>query len=285
MVGNASTRTGYSPRLVRQLLDWMHAIPPARDRSILVGLSALQGSGKSTLAEQLVRASSECGVTASMLALDDFYLGRRDRFRLARTIHPLLKTRGVPGTHDIPLLEATLDALCQPDNGSPPHLPRFDKGRDTRLPRSRWRRVRQAPRLVILEGWCVGLEAESAQALIHPVNDLERDEDADGRWRRWVNQQLLDDYARLWKRLDRLLVLQAPGLDVIQNWRDEQERTLRTRVASRAMSASEIVRFLAHTERLSRHALVSLPRKADVLVALGRQREIRSISGLEQPAA
>jgi D-glycerate 3-kinase len=138
---------------------------------------------------------------------------------------------------------------------------------------------------VIFEGWCVGLRAESGQALIKPVNSLEREEDADGRWRHWVNEQLADTYARIWRKLDRLLVLQAPDVEVILDWRDEQEQALRARGAKHAMTRPQIARFLAHTERLGRHALDSLPARADVLVELDRRREIRSISRPGPPAA
>ena len=38
-----------------------------------------------------------------MLSLDDLYLPKAERLRLARDVHPLLATRGVPGTHDVAL--------------------------------------------------------------------------------------------------------------------------------------------------------------------------------------
>jgi len=44
------------------------------------------------------------GDGVEVLSLDDFYLGHAARLQLARDIHPLLATRGVPGTHDIAFL-------------------------------------------------------------------------------------------------------------------------------------------------------------------------------------
>ncbi len=38
------------------------------------------------------------GWPTEVLSLDDFYYARRDREALAREIHPLLRSRGVPGT-------------------------------------------------------------------------------------------------------------------------------------------------------------------------------------------
>src|SRR5690606_38677225 len=158
-----------------------------RSRPCLAGLSGLQGSGKSTLARQLAAAAGRSGFDCVALSLDDFYLGRRERARLARAVHPLLATRGVPGTHDLALLHDTLDALAVATPNRPARLPRFDKGRDTRLPPSRWHRVARPPRLVVLEGWCVGLPPEPAIALRRPLNALERGQDRDGRWRAHVN--------------------------------------------------------------------------------------------------
>ncbi|MET0936577.1 MAG: kinase, partial [Luteibacter sp.] len=156
----------------------------------ILGISGLQGSGKSTLAEGLIAAARERGWSAVALSLDDAYLMRAEREALGRREHPLLRTRGVPGTHDLALLASTLDALNKAAPERPVAIPRFDKGNDDRYAPSLWPEVPEPPQLVILEGWCVGLEPEDDAALVEPINALERDEDADGRWRRWVNAQL-----------------------------------------------------------------------------------------------
>jgi len=238
----------------------------------VVGLSGLQGSGKSTLAAQLAALAMQRGIAARALALDDFYFGRRDRHHLAGAVHPLLRTRGVPGTHDIALLLRTLAALRRASPAHPARLPRFDKGSDTRLPPSRWATVTAAPRLVVLEGWCIGVPPQAPAALARPVNALERREDGDGRWRRHVNAQLAGDYARLAARLDRLVMLQAPGWTLVERWRTEQEQALHRRGAPHAMDRDALRRFLMHYERISRHALAVLPARADLVVPLDRRR-------------
>ncbi|MEO5627185.1 MAG: kinase, partial [Dokdonella sp.] len=119
--------------------------------------------------------------------------------------------------------------------------------------------------------------------LARPLNALERDEDRDGRWRRWVNAQLADTYANLWKKIDALIVLQAPSFTCITQWRDEQEQALRRRNAPRAMDAESVARFLLHYERLSRHALRELPARADVHVLLRANRSVRQIVCADYP--
>jgi D-glycerate 3-kinase len=245
-------------------------------------LSGLQGSGKSTLAAQLVAAAQRDGIAALAMSIDDFYFGRAARLRLARTVHPLLATRGVPGTHDVALLMQTLDALRAATPEIPARVPRFDKGRDTRLPPSLWRRVPARPDVIILEGWCVGVPPQSSAALRRPVNRLERDEDRDARWRTWVNAQLAHHYVKLWRRLDRLVMLQAPGFEIVARWRDEQERALRARNAPRALSPAALRRFLMHYERLSRQALRTLPAIADLRIVLDSDRRVQRLVARRQ---
>lgn len=243
-----------------------HATSP-----FILGLSGLQGSGKSTLASALIDASRERGWSAVTLSLDDVYLTRAERETLGEQVHPLLRTRGVPGTHDLTLLASTLDALEKAAPERPVSIPRFDKGEDDRYPSSLWPEVPQPPMLVVLEGWCVGVEPQVTADLIEPINALEREEDGDGVWRQWANAKLAE-YLSIWRRLDALVVLQAPSWDVVARWRDEAEWSLRARGEPRAMDAEEMARFLRHYERLSRHALSTLPAKADMVVTLDQDR-------------
>ncbi|OZB58405.1 MAG: kinase [Lysobacterales bacterium 14-68-21] len=242
-------------------------------RPYLMGLSGLQGSGKSTLARVIRTQAESRGIPTEVLSLDDFYYSRSDRELMAREIHPLLRTRGVPGTHEIELLMSVLAGLPNASDKLPVPYPRFDKGRDTRLPPSRWPRVTRPPKLVILEGWALGIRPQTAAALAAPVNELERTEDPDGTWRHWVNKQLRG-YQPLWRKLDALIVLQAPNWDVVRRWRSEQEQMLIARHAPLAMDDKAMERFLAHFERLSRHALATLPQLADSCVEYDTERHV-----------
>jgi D-glycerate 3-kinase len=283
MARDANTRPAYAPAVVEGVLDAILRHAPLARRPRLIGVSGLQGSGKSTLARQLAAAASGRGIAAVALSIDDCYLGRRARGTLARDVHPLFATRGVPGTHDLGLLEATLAALATASAAHPARLPRFDKGRDTRIPPSRWRRVTHAPRLILLDGWCIGVPPQADAALVRPCNRLERDEDAAAIWRRRVNLALRTGHARLRRRLDVLVLLQAPSWHVVGAWRDEAERALRERRAPRAMTPRQLARFLQHHERLSRHALRTLPARADIRIALDRARGVRAIVESESP--
>ena len=259
--------------LAGHLLDHYAGRIARSRRPYLFGLSGLQGSGKSTLARVIRTQAIKRGIATDVLSLDDFYYARSDREMLSRQVHALLKTRGVPGTHEIELLLSVLAALPQASSRLPVPHPRFDKGRDTRLPPSRWPRVTRPPSLVILEGWALGIRPQTQGALMKPINALEREEDPDRSWRLWVNKQLRT-YQPLWRKLDALVVLQAPRWDVVQRWRSEQEQNLLARHAPLAMDGEAMVRFLAHFERLSRHALATLPALADSWVEYDEQRNV-----------
>ena len=260
--------------LAERLLDRYASRIAMAPCPFLLGISGLQGSGKSTLARAMTGLAARRGWPAATLSLDDVYLTHAGRQALARTVHPLLATRGVPGTHDAGLLRDTLDGLGAAAPWRPALVPRFDKGLDDRMPRAMWPVITTAPRLIVLEGWCLGVPAEDEDALVRPLNALERNEDVDRRWRRWVNSQLAG-YAPLWQRLDSLVALQAPDWQIVRRWRGEAERPLRASRAPQAMDAAALDRFLQHYERISRHALASLSSVADLCLMLDENRHVR----------
>ncbi len=245
---------------------------------LIVGICGAQGSGKSTLAEALVARFDAACVRAATLSLDDLYLGQAARAELARDIHPLLATRGVPLTHDVAAGCAILDAVKV---GAEVQLPRFDKASDAPLPPEAW----DAPRvidLLIFEGWCVGARAESAAELIAPVNALERDEDPGGVWRTAVNAALAGSYHALFGRIDQLVLLAAPDFAIVRQWRGEQEAALRERLRADgrdpalAMDDAALDRFVQHYERLTRSILRTMPGEADLTLHLGRDRSLKT---------
>lgn len=255
---------GFDATLVSAVLD-----DALRAGAFTYGISGLQGSGKSTLAAQVAAEATRRGLRCALLSIDDVYLPRAERLRLARDVHPLLATRGPPGTHDVALAIDVLDALRQGRNVA---LPRFDKLDDDRLPSTLWPRVGTVD-LVLFEGWFLGTPPQDASALEVPVNALERDEDADGHWRHWCNASLARDYPALWQRIDRLLLLKAPSFEVVPEWRWQAEQALQAaRPGAAGMDRTAIERFVQHYERTGRHALRTIPGIADRVIALDARR-------------
>lgn len=263
------TSPGFQADLVDAALRAALAVPA---RVPVFALSGLQGTGKSTLAAQMAALARSQGRHAVVLSLDDLYLPRWARQQLAADVHPLLATRGPPGTHDVVLGCALLDALRM---GQSVLLPRFDKLADDRVPTSQLAAVETPVDLVIVEGWFLGVPAEPDAALAAPINALEREEDSQGIWRRYCNQALARDYPALWQRFDRLWFLQPPGFEVVVDWRWQQEQALAASQGRPAsMDRAGIARFVEHFERVSRQALRTLPAIADQVIALDARRAI-----------
>ncbi|MDG2529725.1 kinase [Caulobacter endophyticus] len=260
--------------LHRPLAERLIAAARAHGRpGFVAGLSGPQGAGKSTLMAVVARLLADEGLKVAVLSLDDLYLTRSQRQALARDVHPLLATRGPPGTHDVGLGLSLLDDLAGEGAIA---LPRFDKAADDRAPREAWPVFDAPADVVLLEGWCLGARPQGAAALAKPVNALERDEDKSGAWRGYIDAALAGPYRELFGRIDWLAVLTAPDFATVRAWRRQQEAKLQVRIAALGerggLDPAVLERFLDHYERLTAWCAEDLPRRADLHVALDAAR-------------
>lgn len=249
----------------------------------VIGINGCQGSGKSTLADYLCTVIAErLDITTVSLSLDDFYLTKAERKHLGSTIHPLLETRGVPGTHDVQLAMDCVNGLLK---GEKTVITRFDKSIDDRASTETLKTVEGKVGLIVLEGWCLGARPENSDSLIQPINSLEENDDRDGIWRNYVNQAILNDYQPLFRLVDELIMLQAPSFDTVFNWRLEQEQKMIKRLQKEGidtgvgiMTEQQIVRFISYFQRVTENILKEMPNRADHLFKLGISREITQYS-------
>ncbi|MBC7668597.1 MAG: kinase, partial [Gemmatimonadaceae bacterium] len=213
--------------------------------------------------------------SVAILSLHDLYLPLEDREALSRKVHPLLRTRGAPGTHDVALGLAVLDSLA---GKGPTALPRFDKATDTRSPVEAWPVAEGPVDIVLFEGWCVGARPERVEALKTPVNALEHERDPDSAWRAYVNAALAGPYRLLFSRLDLLIQFVAPDFEIVLAWRQAQERKLRARLAAagqgaaRTLDDAQVAVSVQHYERLTRPIAREMPARADIVVRLDSGR-------------
>ncbi|MBB3062318.1 phosphoribulokinase [Microbulbifer rhizosphaerae] len=243
-----------------------------KDKTLVVGICGGQGSGKSTLTDFLQLAWEHLGFGSAGFSLDDIYLTRIERRQLAQQVHPLLETRGVPGTHDVSLGLETISRLCNSDGDTEIAIPHFDKSIDERTPEGLWPRHRGPVDILLFEGWCVG--ARPWENSPEPINALEREEDSRGVWRNYVNAQLEGPYQQLFAPLDTLVMLKVPDMECVLEWRRLQERKLRARHGN-GMSDDEIARFVQHYERITRNLLAEMPSRADCVLELGGDHQIK----------
>ncbi len=238
----------------------------AAHKPLIVGVNGGQGTGKSTMCMFLEELLKKRGVRAVTLGLDDLYLPRADREVLAKAVHPLFVTRGVPGTHTaLEGIQIIEDVLA----GRTITMPRFDKGKDDR--KAEGDVISGPVDVLFFEGWCVGAKPQDAHALAQPVNALEAQEDADGIWRGLANRFLQEDYAKLFGLMDMLIMLKVESFDAVLTNRKHQEAKLRAARpdAPVLMSDADIDRFCAHYERITNYILDEMPQRADLLFPIG----------------
>ena len=276
-------------KTILPLADRICALHDTEKQPIVVGIHGAQGTGKSTLTlflrEILLRHRNR---STANFSLDDIYLTRAEREDLAERVHPLFKTRGVPGTHDVALGQQVLNRLrsAAPEDATP--IPAFDKSRDDRVPRDQWPVFGGRAEVILLEGWCLDARPEKDSALDDPINRLEANEDPDSLWRSYVNDQLKGEYRQFFDEIDFLVMLKAPSMECVLEWRRLQEQKLarKTRNAPkmgelhgdaqdlRIMTDDEVGRFVMHYERVTRACLAEMPGRADVLINVAEDHSL-----------
>ncbi|WP_340268831.1 kinase [Sphingobium mellinum] len=270
------------PELISRIARDLVAASKRKAATMVVGICGAQGSGKSRITAAIAEHMREGGVNVAVLALDDLYIGHERRALLAVQKHPLLATRGPPGTHDVALGALALARLAKPGRIA---LPRFNKAQDNFAAQGDWPVVDGPVDVVLFEGWCVGATPQNPAELVAPINELEVKCDSDGSWRRSVNDALAQEYQQLFASLDRLILLAAPDFSVVARWRQEQEHMLRARLLAqglplaRTMDDAAIERFVQYYERLTRHVLREMPARADLTIRLDAARNILECFG------
>lgn len=237
-----------------QLISWIEAQIEAAETDVpLLLVSGAQGIGKST-ALRAVQAHFNNRV--AVLGIDEFYLTRAERAALAERVHPLLETRGPPGTHDLTLINRVIDQLRAAQPETETKLPAFDKRIDDRAPAQDGPVFIGQPKAIILEGWLIGAEPDPAAPETAPLNEIERLDTA-GIWRRYQEDQLAGSYAALWDRADAFFHIMAPRFDTVLGWRVQQEETTFGLAPGTLPKERRIwiETFILHYERLTKRML------------------------------
>ena len=113
---------------------------------------------------------------------------------MANKIHPLLKTRGVPGTHDVVELLKTIELFNK--KNYPIKIKKFDKLIDDRS--NKIKVISSKKNIIILEGWCCGSTALDNIFLKKNINKIES-LDRKYIWRNYYNNKLKNEYNYLYK--------------------------------------------------------------------------------------
>ena len=252
-----------------------------KKRSYIVGLSGGQGSGKTTISSIIsIILRKYFKLNVFTISIDDFYKTRKERFLLSKRIHPLLMTRGVPGTHDINMM---LDFFkrVKGKKFKSLKLPKFNKATDDRYNKKSWYSLKKKPDIIIFEGWCVGAKAEKHNALKKSVNSLEKLKDKKLIWRRYVNKQLQSKYKQLYDQLNCLLYIKSKNFSLLKKWRIKQERKLLTFSREyknlKIMNKKEVINFMKTYERITKNMFKDAPKYASIILNLNSNHQIKSV--------
>lgn len=243
----------------------------------VIGISGAQGTGKTTLTrifKSILTEYFQLNVTS--ISIDDFYLTKKERRELAKEVHPLFETRGVPGTHDTEMGINLIRSLKTLKTDQTIKLPVFNKGIDDRMPENYWTIANGNIDIIIFEGWCVGAKPQRESELIKPVNYLESQKDKNCIWRKYVNNKLINEYKLLFSEIDFLIFLCIPSFEKVYEWRVNQEKELSKQVSDikkyAIMTDSRIKHFIMYYERITKHMINTLPATSDITVFLNNKR-------------
>ena len=258
---------------------WIENKYKKKGETLILGFSGGQGSGKTTVTgilKIILKKFFKRRIHVS--SIDDFYKTLVDRNKISNKIHPLLKTRGVPGTHDINLVKNFFN-IIRKKKFKKIKLPKFEKAMDNRLGKKYWFNIKQKPEIIILEGWCVGARPQPNSLIKRPINILEKYEDKDLKWRQYVNEKIKKEYKKLFVMIDHLIFMKIPNFKVVFKWRLLQEKKLKKNSYSnkKIMSYNEIKRFIMFYERITLQMMKDLSKSASVLMLLKKNHDIRKI--------
>jgi len=258
---------------------WIENKYKKKGSTLFLGFSGGQGSGKTTITgilKIILKKFFKRKICVS--SIDDFYKSLKEREKMANNIHPLFQTRGVPGTHDTNLIMNFLRKVIK-KKFKKFKLPKFDKSIDDRLEKKYWDNVKKKPEIVILEGWCVGAKPQKNSLINKPTNILEKNEDKNLIWRKYVNKKLKKEYKKIFSMIDHFIFIKIPNFKIVSKWRFLQEKKLEKKSKSKKkiMSYSEIKRFIMFYERITLQMLKDLSKSASIVVLLKKNHEIKKI--------
>ena len=258
---------------------WIENKYKEKGETLFLGLSGGQGSGKTTVSKILkiiLRKFFKRRIYIS--SIDDFYKTLKERNLMSNKIHPLFKTRGVPGTHDTNLIKKFF-SFTRNKNFRKFKIPKFDKSADDRLPKKYWQTIKNKPEIVIFEGWCIGAKAQPNSLIRKPANQLEKNEDEKQVWRKYSNERLKKEYKKIFKMIDHYIFMKIPNFKMVFEWRLLQEMKLlrKSHLKKKIMTYNEIKRFIMFYERITLQMLKDLSKSASVIMFLKKNHEIKKV--------
>ena len=267
------TNKNFSKQYIsRYIVPIIKKINNSKDNKFIV--TGAQGAGKSTLAKLFkIVIETIYKKKVMLLSIDDYYLSKEQRLTLSKKIHPLLSTRGVPGTHNIEALKNHLINFQK--QNFPIITPTFNKLKDDI---SNKKKIIKNAEVLILEGWCCGSGPISNKYLYKNINSLEKILDKDKIWRKYYNSKLKNEYKNVFYLFDKLIYIESPSFKNILKWRYSQEKNNAFKYNHKNfMNKKDIERFIQHYEKLTKWMMKNMPAKADMVIKIDNNQKIKKL--------
>ena len=265
----------YSKKYIEDnLIPIINYINYSKSKKFLFGGS--QGIGKSSLIKIISKIIEKFyNKKILFLSLDNYYLSKKERELLSKKIHPLLITRGVPGTHNVIKLVNDIDQFDR--SKYPINIPLFDKLLDDKSKSKKI--INKNFNMLFLEGWCCGSSEIPKDYLYKNLNKLERLKDSKYIWRNFYNSKLKKEYNKLFGLFDEHIFMKTSSFENVFNWRAKQERgNYSKNKKSKKMSPNEIKVFIQHYEKITKWMMKDLDKKADIVIKIKKNHRISSIN-------
>lgn len=220
---------------------------------LIIGISGPQGSGKSYLADKLHASlqQQQHKLNVIKFLIDDLYLSYEQQLEITalaeKTDNKLLKGRGLPGTHDIPLLTQIFHDLI----ARKPRvlIPQYDKscydGKGDRLPQDKWLVIDRPVDIVLFEGWFLGYQPLNDDLIrlnylrAGPFSIIQGNKMYEIEK---VNEDL-KQYQSIWDFFTKFIIIQTDDINNVYKWRTEQEHEL-IKKQGQGMSDAKVKEFV-----------------------------------------
>lgn len=220
-------------------------------KPLIIGINGPQGSGKTYLTNQLNEylQKSYPHFNIVQFSMDDLYLTKLDQDKLNNsTDNPLLKGRGLPGTHDLTTLYEIFNKAIENYKSIWENIkiPKYDKSKFNGLgDRSGYINVDSPIDIILFEGWFNGYINYSTDLLrlkyltsevsgilqLYKMFHLEE-----------INNNL-GQYQKIWSFFEIFITLKTNNVNNVYTWRLQQEHDTISKNGS-GMTDEQVTQFV-----------------------------------------
>ena len=124
----------------------------------------------------------------------------------------------------------------------------------------------------------MGATKQNDKTLKKPINLIEKKYDKNLKWRKKVNNQLKNNYKKLFNKIDKLVYLKAPSFNRVFQWRMHQEQKLKlTSKNKKTMSKSQVKEFIMFYERITKNMMKDFSKISDLTIFLDKSHRSKKM--------